>query len=640
VALLLVCPFGVALAGGAPDEATAKEAPSLAGLSLEQLSQIKIVSVSKREEKLSEVAAAVHVITGEDIRRSGAVSIPEALRQAPGVDVARISSQRYAVSIRGFNHEFASKLLVLQDGRSLYTPQFGGTFWDAQDTFMEDIDHIEVVRGPGGTAWGINAVNGVINILTKEARDTQGTLITGAGGLNEVGMGGVRQGGKLGEHTYYRVYGKGFYRDETDFTNGVGAGDDWSQGRTGFRLDSYPTEQNQLTLQGDVYGGELLQYSGGAPDQFASLGGNALTRWTHSFSEDSDLKVQLYYDAVQRDSLPATANTDTGDFEASHRFPLGSRQQLNWGVHYRYLVNEARGNRSHNYDPTRRTLNQADVWLEDQVTLVPEKWHFSTGAKLEYHTFSGWEALPNARLSFTPTPRQTYWAAVSRGLQAPSISDHDLTLSTAAFRSLPSKDRPLTELIAYEAGYRARLAEPLTVDVAAFYNDYENLSTLESTFQTPPPTVVAQPSNRMHGETYGVETSLLWQATDWWRWRAHYGLLLMDLHLEPGTTDTTSERQERMSPRHQAMLWSSVNLGKQWEFDASLRFVDGLPALKLQEYFSLDLRLAFHPRPNLEFAVVGQNLLDRRHGEFNRSPGFPANMEIPRGVYAKVTWNF
>jgi len=624
-------------------QARSGESPILANLSFEQLSQIKVISVSKREEKLSEVAAAVSVITGEDIRRSGVSSIPEALRLAPGVDVARINSQRYAVSIRGFNSEFAGKLLVLQDGRSVYTPQFGGTFWDAQDTFMEDIDRIEVIRGPGGTAWGVNAVNGVINILTKDARDTQGTLVTGGGGSSERGFGGVRQGGKLGEHTFYRVYAKAFYRDETDLGNGAGAGDDWSQARTGFRVDSYPTEQNHLTLQGDLYGGELLQYSGGAPGQFLSFGGNLLGRWTHSFSEESDLKVQLYYDATRRDSLPATVNTDTGDFEASHRFALGARQQINWGVHCRYLVNEARGHGGHNYDPIRRALNFAGFFVEDQVTLVPERLRFSAGTKLEYNTFSGWEVLPNARLSFMPTPHQTLWAAVSRGLQTPSIADYDLTHyipGPTTFQSLPNRDQPPTELIAYEAGYRAQLAAPLTLDVAAFYNDYDKLGTLESAFLPSPPTIVVTPSNRMQGETYGFESSLLWQATDWWRWRVNYSLLRMQLHLEPGTTDTHTESEEGESPQQQVMLWSSMNLGKRWDFDAVFRFADRLPALKIEEHVSLDLRLAFRPRPNLEFAVIGQSLLDHQHVEFNRSPGFPAKTEIPRGVYAKVTWRF
>jgi iron complex outermembrane recepter protein len=624
-------------------EVRSDEPPILANLSFEQLSQIKIISVSKREEKLSEVAAAVHVITGEDIRRSGVLSLPEALRLAPGVDVARLNAQRYAVSIRGFNSEFAEKLLVLQDGRSLYTPQFGGTFWDAQDTFLEDIERIEVIRGPGGTAWGVNAMNGVINILTKDARDTQGTLVTGGGGSSERGFGGVRYGGKLGEHTFYRVYAQTFYRDETDLATGAGAGDDWHQARTGMRLDSYPSEQDQLTLQGDFYRGELLQYTGGAPDHFTSWGGNMLGRWTHTLSEESDLKVQLYYDAARRDSLPATANTDTGDLEATHRFALGSRQQINWGAHYRYQVNEARGRGGHIYSPVRRALDLAGFFVEDQVTLVPERLRFSAGTKLEYNTFSGWEMLPNARLSFTPTPQQTLWAAVSRGLQTPSISDQDLTLNIpgpTAFQSLPNRDRPPTELMAYEVGYRSRLAPSLTLDVAAFNNDYDKLGTVESTFLASPRTVVVTASNRMQGETYGFESSLLWQATDWWRWRVNYSLLLMQLHLEPGTTDATAERHEGESPQQQVMLWSSMNLGRQWEFDAVFRFVDRLPALQIQEYASLDLRLAFHPKPNLEFALVGQNLLDGRHSEFKRSPGFPANAEIPRGVYGKVTWRF
>ncbi len=636
------CLIGL-LAGLRCLSAGATDSPILANLSFDELSKIEIISVSRRGEKLSEAAAAVHVITGEDLRRSGVTSLPEALRLAPGVDVARINSQRHAVSVRGFNGEFANKFLVLQDGRSLYTPQFGGTFWDAQDVLFEDVERIEVVRGPGGTAWGVNAVNGVINILTKDARDTQGSLVTGGGGTSERGFGAVRQGGKLNEHTFYRVYAKAFYRGDTLLANGSDAGDDWSQARAGFRVDSHPNDADHLTVQGDFFGGELLQYTGGARDLFTTLGGNLMGRWGHAFSEESDVNVQVYYDAVRRDSKPATANTDTGDIEASHRFALGSRQQINWGLHYRYLVNEARGRIGHNYDPIRRGIQQASLFVEDQVTLVPERLRFSAGTKLEYNTFSEWDLLPNARLTFTPTARQTLWAAVSRGLQLPGIADRDLTIDApgaVAFRSIPTRDRPLTELIAYEAGYRSRLAESLTLDLAAFYNEYDKLSTAESVRLALPPTVVVTPSNRMNGESYGVEGSVLWQAAEWWRWRANYSVLFLRLHLEPGTTDTASVRQEGQSPQQQFMLWSSMNLGNKWEFDSILRFVDSLPAFGIDQYMSLDLRLAFHPRPNLELAIVGQNLLDNQRLEFNRSPGFPARTEVARGVYGKVTWKF
>lgn len=620
-----------------------REPENFGWMDIDQLSRIKITSVSRKPESISQAPAAIHVITTDDIHRSGATSLPEALRLAPGVDVARINSQRYAVSIRGFNGEFANKLLVLQDGRSLYTPQFSGTFWDSQDTFLEDVERIEVIRGPGGTAWGINAMNGVINVITRDARETQGTVVTGGAGSSERGFGGVRHGGKIGENTYYRVYAKAFYRDEMDLAGGGGTGDDWAQARLGFRLDSFSSEQDQFTVQGDFYGGEILQYSGGAPDSFTSYGENLLGRWTRSFSAESVMNLQVYYDAVQRDSLPATANTDTGDIELTHRFALGSRQQINWGAHYRYLVNEARGRVGHNYDPVHRALSYGGFFVEDEVAVIPEQLRFSAGTKLEYNDFSGWEVLPNGRVSYTPNDGQTFWAAVSRGLQMPSISSHDLTIDipgALTIRSVPNKDRPSAEVIAYELGWRSRLAKSLTVDTAVFYNDYDKLETAEVVVTPSPATMTVSPSNRMFGESYGFESSVLWQATDWWRWRASYSLLLLQLHLYPGTTDTTSERAEGQSPQQQAQLWSSMNLGSKWTFDGVLRFVDRLPALSIEEYFGLDLRLAFHPTPNMEFALVGQNLIEEHHVEFRRSPGFPANTEIPRGIYGQFTFRF
>ena len=636
----------------------------LRNLSLEQLMNIQVTSVAKHPQKMLAAPAAVYVITQEDIQQSGALSIPEALRMAPGFEVARIDGHRYAITARGFNGEYANKLLVLMDGRSIYNPLFSGVFWDQQDTLMEDIDRIEAIRGPGGTLWGANAVNGVINIISKSARDTQGTLISGGGGTEEQWFGWVRYGAKAGENTYFRVYGKTFERDDLD---GGDLADGWQHNQGGFRVDWFPSDENAVTFQGDLYAGTASEIDVlPQPSPFALStpqkvnidyhGGNLLSRWTRVWSEEGQTQLQGYFDRSDRDTLTDESRT-TGDIDLQHRFTLGERQEFVAGIGYRVTKDNTEPGNVVNFIPTDRTTQLFNTFIQDEIKLVPERLSLTLGTKLEHNDFTGFEVQPSARLAWTPNARNTIWTSVSRAVRTPSRLENDVNTRVATVRVPPlpfpvavraqgNSDIISEELIAYEIGYRSQLHERVSLDTAAFYNDYDNLSSQEfGSFNpsTAPPTQPVTPGNGLKGQTYGVEMTLQWKPTDWWTLHPSYTFLEMQLHTRPGSTDTTSEKSgEGSNPHHQVSVFSSMTFAKQWDLDVWLRYVDNLSALNISSYITADVRLAWRPHKNLELAVVRQNLLQPQHPEFFEStfgvPGRPA--EVERGVYGKVTWHF
>jgi len=365
---------------------------ALKKLSLEELMHIEVTSVSRSPERLFDAASAVQVITGDDVRRSGATSIPEALRLAPNLDVAQVNSHDWAISARGFNNTIANKLLVMIDGRTVYTRLYAGVFWDVQNVLLEDLDRIEVVSGPGGTLWGANAVNGVINIITKSAKDTQGTYLSGAGGSLLQDFGAARYGGSIGTNLYYRVYGQRFDRNSTVFPSGQDAADSSEMTQGGFRLDWYPSDGNTLTLQGDAYGGNEQ----GQPSDTTLNGQNVLGRWTHTFSPESDLQVQTYFDRTWR-RIPGTFAEDlkTYDFDFQHRFALGERQSIVWGAGYRLMQDEVENSPALAFLPPNRNLQLFSGFLQDEITLIPERLKFTAGTKVEHNDFSGVEVQPS-----------------------------------------------------------------------------------------------------------------------------------------------------------------------------------------------------------------------------------------------------
>lgn len=658
---------------GSPDPAKDPELTDLTRLSLEDLGAIKVTSVSRKSEALSGAAAAIYVITQEDLRRSGVNTLPEALRMAPGLDVARANSQHWAVSSRGFNNVFANKLLVLLDGRTIYTPLFSGVFWEEADTVLEDVDRIEVVRGPGASLWGANAVNGVINIITKGSKETQGLMMSGGGGSEERGFGTVRYGGQLSSNIHYRVYGKYFDRDEFTQTDGTGAEDDWHMAQGGFRLDWEATAANRVTFQGDYYSGELgnqfILHSLTPPRLFLQAfrsrvdGGNLLGRWTHDFSAESDLSVQVFYDRTDREYGPGREIRNTADVDVQHRFPLGERQEFVWGGGYRYSVDEITESPDFRMRDPSRGLQLASVFVQDEIRLAQDRLHLTLGTKAEHNDFTGFELQPSARVAWMPRDRHTLWCAIARAVRTPSRAERDFAAFADPSALLPPLPLPLLapgmgnadlgaeELLAYEAGYRVQLHPRLSVDWTAFYNDYDHVQSVEvlpaELLTSPGPTPTPYLSlpltygNNLFGETYGAEMAATWRPCDSWRLRAHYAFLRMQLHTR-GSARSFAEDIEGSSPRHQAALWSDADLGRHIEWGIGLRYVHGLPASLQQVPSSVDLatRLAWKPTRNCELAIVGNNLFHAHHREFSPILIVNRNVQVDRAIYAKITLRF
>lgn len=622
----------------------------LGKLDLEELGKIKVTTVSRSEATVLESPAAVYVITQDDIRRSGVTSIPEALRLAPGVNVARIDAHRWAIGVRGFNQEFSNKLLVMMDGRAVYSPLFSGVRWDQQDTALEDIERIEVVRGPTAALWGANAANGVINIITKNAKDTQGTLISGGWGTEEQGFGTVRYGGKLADDVFYRVYAKGQSQGDTKFPNGTTSQDSWEQVRGGFRVDGERAGEHRFTVQGDLGAGEPRELfvpfgtTNIVPDTIKHVTANLLGRWTRILGADSDFTVQTYFDHTERRVFNQRERLETFDVDIQHRVPLGERHALTWGGGYRLTLDDVVFTAPLSFDARHRNIHLGRLFVRDDITLFPERLTLTLGSQFEYYSFSGADYQPTARLKWTPTDRQTVWTSVSRALRTPSRADEDLRITTSTGKTTfaPNRNLDPEEVLSYELGYRAQLHERFSFDLAVFYSDYHRLRSQE----TIAPGVTMR-DQKIHGETYGGEASVTWRPTAWWRLQGSYSHLETQLHNAVGGNDTASVlRDEGRNPKHQATVQSSWDLTRAVNFDAVLRYVDRLdsvaPFADIPAYVQLDLRLAWRPSRNLELALTGQNLLDQRHSEF--LPGAFGTLgqprEIQRGVYGKVTWRF
>jgi iron complex outermembrane receptor protein len=650
----------------------------LAELSLEELMNIEVYSVSKRGQALSESAAAIYVLTQEDIHRSGATSIPEALRFVPGLEVAHIDSNTWAITSRGFNERFANKLLVLIDGRSVYTPLFAGVYWDVQDTLLEDVERIEVIRGPGGTLWGANAVNGVINIITKKTSDTQGMLVSVGGGTEERFFTHTRYGGKIGENTHYRIYGKYFDRQNFNDPNGGSADDDWNTGRGGFRLDSKLSDKNDIMMTGDFYTGErdngqieatlAPPYVTAFQSESDVHGGHFLTRWTHTLSDDVSFKLQAYYDRTERDDDQFRENRDTIDIEWQNDIRLFGINRLSWGLGYRWMRDDIRNEFTTQWDPDDRSSSLYSGFVQNELTLLDDRLRLTLGTKIEHNRYTGWEFQPSGRALFKPADRHAIWAAVSRAVRTPSRAENDITLNTVVLPpgvpppGFPAPPNPLVptviqmlgnsgydseDLLAYELGYRTQLHDTLSLDIATFYNDYRHLRTI-----TLDPNVPVEPladrtnirflaTNKMEGETYGVEVAVDWLPRSNWRVRAGYSYFDVDLDLKgsAAATDPISKGQDDASPHNTVFVRNMINLPYNLELDANLRYVDAVSVVDASSYINLDARVGWKPFANWEFAVVGQNLLEDDHKEYGSS-AFVATQysRVPRGFYLQATF--
>jgi iron complex outermembrane receptor protein len=627
---------------------------------------IQVTSVSRKEQKLSNVAAAIYVITQEDIRRSGATTIPDLLRMVPGLDVAQIDANAWAISSRGFNDQIADKLLVLIDGRSVYDPTFSGIFWDQQNVPLEDIDRIEVIRGPGATVWGANAVNGVINIITKSSKVTQGGLVAAGAGSSEA-HGLVQYGGKIGRKGTYRIFGSYDNYNNHVKQSDQPAEDAWHLSHGGFRSDWDLTARDALTVEGDIITGRERQVLtsfislypplvGTFDDPIRPGAGDILGRWTHTFSNHTDTALQLYYSGVNQTSSGVRELWDTFDLDFQHHLALGSRQDVVWGFEYRHTADNILPGYAIAYSPSSRSQNLSSAFIQDEIELA-DSLSLTLGSKLEHNTFTGFEAEPSGRLAWSPTGHQTLWAAVSRAIRQPSRTDDDLRLDSAA---LPGPDGLSTlvsvfgspnfkseALLAYELGYRAEPIKRVSLDFATFYNVYHDLRTIEPgepTFVLASPPYVLVPqmfSNGMHGQTFGAEASADWNVVKRWKLTGSYSWLNMRLQLYPSALDNSqAPAAAGQSPRHQFQVQSYLTLPRKFDFDSSLYYVDRLPVLNTPSYVRVDARLAWHPAGFLELSVVGQNLLDARHFEFTNIADQTQASQVKRSVYGKVTWRF
>jgi len=653
--LLLACSLAPAQTN------TTKASPDITDLSIEDLVDVRVISVSKHLEDLWGSAAAIHVLPASEIRRQGFTSIADSLRTVPGIQVAQINSHTWGISSRGFNAEYATKLLVLNDGRSVYTPLNAGVYWDTLDTTLDDLDRIEVIRGPGATLWGANAVNGVINVISKSAKETQGTLLNAGGGSELRGFFDARYGGQLATNAWLRVYAKYDDHDDTAFGNGSSGEDEWMMERTGFRLDWEASEDDRFTFQGDAYAGQsdwlYNQPIANAPFSETRIfehdynGANLLGRWTHMLADSSEIKVQAYYDRSERESNLPREERDTADLEIQHHFQPIARHDVVWGVGYRLSMDDIHNSYANQFLPTHRSVDLFSLFAQDEVTLVEDQLRLALGSKFEHNDFTGFEFQPSGRLAWTPSPRQTIWGAISRAVRTPSRAEDDVRINRAA-PGLPGSvvsilgDRAgeSEELVAYELGYRVLPHPRISLDATAFYNVYDELRSLEPgapPAAPPAPLATYYVRNMLEGKSWGAELSVDWQMLKWWRWRGSYSYFEMALRAEDGGTDLATARLlEGNAPRNQISLRSQMDLPHNVEFDAGLRFVDSLSNPDVAAYWTLDLRLSWKPHPDVELSVVGLNLLDSQHLEFYPTQVVTPPREIQRSVYGKISWRF
>ncbi len=577
--------YGCAAAVAAADDA-ASTISELKQLNVEDLMNVQVTSVARHPEKLLRAASAIQVITQEDIRRSGATSIPEALRLADNLQVAQKNSHDWAISARGFNTALANKLLVMIDGRTVYTPLYSGVFWDVQDYVLADIDRIEVISGPGGTLWGANAVNGVINIITKSAKDTQGLYAQAGGGSRPQDFTDVRYGGELGPNTQFRFYGKYFDRGSEVLANGDSASDAWRQGRGGFRMDSDASATDKLTVQGDFYDGHEDEQTGGTSD---TSGANVLGRWSRRFSDTSDLSLQSYLDQTRLSNpvAPLILNRvqfagrgelqddlTTYDVDFQHRFRIGAANGIVWGWGFRYTHDVVSNAPALAFLPPTLDRDLYSLFAQDEIALRPDL-SLTVGSKLERNDYTGFEVEPNARLSWLLNSNQALWTAISRAVRTPSRIDQDVSEAAPPhFVVLEGGSNFTSEsVVAYELGYRVQIEPQLSASVSSFFNHYNDI---RSTTITPSTLLPFFFANGLEGDTYGLEFSGNYQVVDSWSLHAGYTLLKEHLHVKPGQIDINDALNETADPQHQFSLRSSLNLPRHTDFDMALRWVDTL----------------------------------------------------------------
>jgi len=638
----------------------------LTGRSIEDLMNIEVTSVSKKEEKLSRTAAAIFVITAEDIRRSGATNIPDLLRMAPGLDVAQINGSSWAVSSRGFNNQVANKLLVLIDGRTVYSPLFNGVFWDVQEVPLENIERIEVIRGPGAAIWGANAVNGVINIISKKSADTQGFLVTGGGGTHDGEFGTAQYGGKLGLNTTFRADSTNANNNHLANLVGQNGDDGWDVYRVGFRADSKFGTKDSLTVQGDGYNGSEGEVVSTVTSvvlpqpQVLNLrqnigGWDILSRWDRAISPSSQTTLQVYFDRTNRGDANYGEGRNTFDIDFQHHIAWGSRQDLVWGLGFRDTSDNIRGSFRVMFTPPAETDLLFSSFAQDEIAIVPSRLYLTLGARLEHNHFTGFGIQPDATITWLANDKNTFWTSISSALGTPSreveVRANQQVLPgpggmpiLVSFFGVPERNE---NVLATEIGYRTQISQDLSLDLTGFYDSYSNIISSEQgppfVEFTPPLHLVLPitPGNLLHGEGHGAEMFLNWKVISRWTLSPGFSFLRLHLHVAPTSNDTTTVPSvEGSSPREQAQLRSHIELSKRWAWDASAYFVGRLPAERIPSYTRLDTSLTWRASDGLSFRLVGQNLLLDHHLEFDDPSQIVVSSLIKRSAYAEFTWHY
>ncbi|MBL0709412.1 MAG: TonB-dependent receptor [Colwellia sp.] len=649
-------------------------------LDLEDLLAVEVTSVAKKKQKLNEVAAAVFVITQKDIQRSGVTSIPEALRMAPGIQVAKMDANKWAITSRGFNSQITNKLLVLIDGRTVYTTSYSGVYWDVQDTLLDDIDRIEVIRGPGASIWGANAVNGVINIITKNAEDTQGGLVVAGVGNEEKSFISLRYGDMLNEGTAARVYLKYNQRDNSYSSELNNGHDKWKSLRSGFRIDSQLSDKDSLTVQADIYDNDENQavnlwldpsdptnapYApyyriSNMPSTIKSNGWNLLSRWQQQLSDQSSTTLQVYFDHKNRSEAFVDQKHDTFDVDFQHRFQATQSHEINWGLGYRHIKDNFKNSYNVSVFPDNDKRAVYSAFVQDEVELLPNNLKLTLGIKFEHNDYTGKEIQPSSRLAWLINDRNTLWGSFSYAVRTPSRIErtgqavgyvvplpptYTSTANAIEILTRGNKDFKSEELTAIELGYRFKLKENVSFDLSLFHNDYDNLQSFENF--TDHPLSSSQFTNNLSAKSYGLELATEWRPLEWWRLQSSYSYITVTSRYDTGFSSSvpTDLVAEGSSPKHQLSVRSIMDLSHNVSFDVWTYYVDRLKRTSMSydivtpSYTSANIKLAWLPSDNLELSLVGQNLLDSHHPEFI-AENFQIPTEVERSIYAKIKLSF
>ncbi len=635
-----------------PSAAPAQEGPpDLTELSLEELMNITVTLVSKRAQRIADAAAAVYVITNEDLVRSGARNIPEALRMVPGMQVAQIDANKWAISARGFNGRFANKLLVLIDGRSVYTPVFSGVQWDVQDLPLQDVHQIEVIRGPGAALWGANAVNGVINIITKQAGDLKGGSLLAIGGTSGTGTGVLRYGGTISDELAYRAFVKGSTHGAYERATAP-AHDGWQTAGAGVRMDWTPSPEETYTLQSHAYTGDrnstvtvpmlFSPFQRVVQDNITVHGGHLLGRWTRYMSDESDLRIQFYVDYTERADVLHHERRTTVDLDAQYGFRLGESHYLVAGGGQRFSADRIDPSFSVAFDPVKRTDPLTSVFVQDEIDLYKRSLFLTLGTKVEHNSYTGTEVQPNARLLWNVDSSWTLWTAVSRAARTPSRAEETVnfvlaSVSGVSIRVLGNPDFKSEYLTAYEAGVRYSPSNSLSIEVAGYHNDYTTLRTVEPTAIP----LLLQFSNLLSGSTSGLESNVTLRPAPWWKLATGYSLFTSRFSLASGSMDQSGGLQTGGdSPRHQFHIRSFANVAPSLEADLILYYVSSLTNQSAPEYWRVDPRISWHVSRNLTLTGLARNLFDEKHAEFGTSPLNEIATQVPRMFLLQAEWRF